>query len=55
MSSIERAALEELTVELAEESRRKKIDREKERLRKRLMCPWYVKLFPWRIKIERVV
>ena len=48
--SIEQQAIRELN----EEERRKAIDAAKERLRKQRPKPWWVRLFPFRIKIERI-
>jgi len=41
--------------ELAEEERRKLIEQVKEKLRNKPKHPWWVKWFPYRIKIERIV
>lgn len=39
--------------ELAEERYRAAVKQEKERLRAKAARPWWAKLFPWRITIER--
>lgn len=40
--------------ELQEEERRKAIDLVKDKLRKRKASSWWIRWFPYRIKIERV-
>jgi len=40
-------------MELHDERRRAAIEKEKERLRARAARPWWVRIFPWRIRIER--
>lgn len=41
--------------ELEEELRRETINKRKEQLRARRNLPWYKKLFPYTIKIERII
>lgn len=43
----------EAQAELDKDLRRKAIDEAKARLRAKASRPWWAKLFPWRITIER--
>lgn len=45
--------IKEAEKEINEEFRRVLIDKEKARLRAKAARPWWAKLFPWRITIQR--
>lgn len=41
--------------ELRDEDFRRRVDKRKEEIRARRNLPWYKKLFPFKIKIERII
>ena len=41
--------------ELFDEEFRKAVDKKKEEMRARMNLPWYKKLFPFKITIERII